>query len=119
MARPTQKQTMSVRHGARCRRREERPSMARIPLFPLETMSAAQRQVYDSIVNGPRGKLEGPLRAALHQPALADKWQALGAELRYRTSLAPRLSELAILITARHWGSQFEWYAHEPHARTA
>jgi 4-carboxymuconolactone decarboxylase len=93
--------------------------MARIPLFPIETMSDAQRQVYDGIVNGPRGKLEGPLRAALHQPVLADKWQALGAELRYRTSLPPRLSELAILITARHWHSQFEWYAHEPHARTA
>ncbi len=93
--------------------------MARIPLFPLEPMTADQRRVYDAIVAGPRGKVEGPLRVALHQPSLADAWQTLGAELRFRTSLAPRLSELVILIVARHWTSQFEWFSHEPIARKA
>jgi 4-carboxymuconolactone decarboxylase len=98
-------------------------AMARIPLFPLEPphgpMTAEQRRVYDAIVAGPRGKVEGPLRVTLHQPTLTDKWQALGAELRFRTSLPPRLSELVILIVARHWTSQFEWYAHAPIARDA
>lgn len=93
--------------------------MARIPLFPLDSMTADQRRIYDAIVAGPRGAVEGPLRVALHQPSLADAWQALGAELRFRTSLAPRLSELVILIVARHWTSQFEWYSHEPIARQA
>ena len=93
--------------------------MARIPLFPLDVMTADQRRVYDAIVAGPRGKVEGPLRVALHAPRLADAWQALGAELRFRTSLPPRLSELVILIVARHWTSQFEWYSHEPIARKA
>lgn len=97
--------------------------MARIPLFPPQNpdvpMTADQRRVYDAIVAGPRGKVEGPLRVVLHQPTLADAWQALGAELRFRTSLAPRLSELVILIVARHWTSQFEWYSHEPIARQA
>jgi 4-carboxymuconolactone decarboxylase len=94
-------------------------AMARIPLFPLQSMTTDQRRVYDGIVAGPRGKVEGPLRVALHQPALADAWQALGAELRFRTGLAPRLSELVILVVARHWTSQFEWYSHEPIARKA
>jgi 4-carboxymuconolactone decarboxylase len=82
-------------------------------------MTPEQRRVYDAVVSGPRGKVEGPLRAALHRPELADKWQQFGAALRYGTTLAPRLSELAILITARAWDSQFEWYAHEPHAARA
>lgn len=91
--------------------------MPRIPLFPLETMTDEQRRVYDAVVSGPRGVVVGPLRAALHRPELADKWQQLGEILRYRTSLPPRLSELAILVTARHWGSQLEWQQHEPAAR--
>lgn len=90
--------------------------MARIPLFPLDEMTDAQRQVYDAVVSGPRGKVVGPLRAALHRPELADKWQQLGEILRYRTSLPPRLSELAILVTARHWNSQLEWQQHQPAA---
>jgi 4-carboxymuconolactone decarboxylase len=91
----------------------------RIPLFPMENMTAEQRQVYDAVVSGPRGKVEGPLRAALHRPELAEKWQQFGAALRYGASLSPRLSELAILVTARAWDSQFEWYAHAPHAARA
>jgi len=87
-------------------------SMPRIPLFPSESMDAAQKAVLDKIVSGPRGRIQGPLRAALHNPELADKWQALGALLRYGTLLPPRLSEIAILVTGRACNSPFEWYAH-------
>lgn len=86
--------------------------MPRISLPTPESMSPAQRQVYDKIVSGPRGKIEGPLRAALYNAELADCWQALGALLRYRTSLPQRLSEIAILVTGRACQSPFEWYAH-------
>jgi 4-carboxymuconolactone decarboxylase len=75
-------------------------------------MDAAQRAVYDKIVTGPRGKIQGPLRAVLHNAELADRWQALGALLRYGTSLPPRLSEIAILVTGRACRSPLEWYAH-------
>ncbi len=75
-------------------------------------MDTAQKAVLDKIVSGPRGKIQGPLRAALYNPELADKWQALGALLRYGTSLPPRLSEIAILVTGRSCRSPFEWYAH-------
>ena len=86
--------------------------MPRISLPTPDTMSPAQRAVYDRIVSGPRGKIQGPLRAALHNAELADKWEPLGALLRYRTSLSPRLSEIAILVTGRACNSPFEWYAH-------
>ena len=86
--------------------------MPRITLPTPEQMDADQRRVYDRIVSGRRGKIQGPLRAALHSAELADRWQALGELLRYNTTLPPRLSELAILMTGRACQSPFEWYAH-------
>jgi 4-carboxymuconolactone decarboxylase len=86
--------------------------MARMQFPEPASMSAEQRAVYDQIVSGPRGKIEGPLRAALVNAELADRWQALGALLRYRTSLTPRQSEVAILVTGRACNSPFEWFAH-------
>jgi 4-carboxymuconolactone decarboxylase len=76
-------------------------------------MTPEQRRVYDAVVSGPRGELKGPLRAALHRPELADKWQQFGELLRYRTSIPATLSELAILVTARHCNSAVEWVIHE------
>jgi 4-carboxymuconolactone decarboxylase len=54
----------------------------------------------------------GPLRAALHHPELADRWQEFGEILRYRTSLPNRLKELAIILTGRHWNCPVEWAIH-------
>jgi 4-carboxymuconolactone decarboxylase len=87
-------------------------TLARIPLPSPDDMTPEQRQVHDAIVKGPRGKLVGPLRAALHRPELAEKWQQLGELLRYRTSLPPQISEIAILVTARRWCCQVEWHVH-------
>ena len=87
-------------------------SLPRISFPAPETMNPEQRAVYDDIVGGRRARLVGPLRAALHNPALADRWQKLGALLRFGTSIAPRQSELAILVTARRWNSQLEWHIH-------
>ncbi|WP_338616683.1 carboxymuconolactone decarboxylase family protein [Achromobacter sp. E1] len=93
--------------------------MSRIPLPTPDTMTDDQKRVYEKIVSGPRGRLVGPLRAALHSPELAERWQALGALLRFGTSLAPRISELAIVVTARRWNSQIEWHIHAQAARAA
>lgn len=91
--------------------------LARIPLPTLETMTAEQRAVYDTITAGPRGAPRGPLLAALHRPELADRWQQFGELLRYRTCMPLQLSEIAILTTARHWNCQLEWHIHEEIAR--
>ncbi|OCX58126.1 carboxymuconolactone decarboxylase [Thioclava sp. SK-1] len=87
--------------------------MGRISFPAPETMSPAQKAVFDEIVSGPRGVLVGPLRAALHNPVLADRWQQLGRVLRFETTLPTPLNELAILITARRWNSLLEWAIHE------
>ncbi len=93
--------------------------MARIPLTTPETMNPAQRKVYDEVVSGPRGQWVGPLRAAIHNPTLAEAWQRFGAVLRFNTSLPARLTELAILVTARRWNSQVEWQIHAQAAARA
>ena len=78
-----------------------------------EDMTDAQRTVYEAIAGGPRGGVRGPFNALLRSPELADRVQKLGEHLRFRSSLAPRLNEFAILITARYWSAQYEWYAHQ------
>lgn len=86
--------------------------MPRIALPGREELSPEQQRVHDGVVSGPRGTIIGPLRAAIHNPELAEKWSALGEVLRFRTALPKRLNELAIIITARRFGSQIEWWVH-------
>jgi 4-carboxymuconolactone decarboxylase len=86
--------------------------MPRIPLFPLDNMTDAQRLAYDKASGGPNGPIRGPTRAVLHNAELADKWRAMGDLLRNGTSLPLRLSELAILATARRWTAQFVFHTH-------
>ena len=91
--------------------------MARLPL--PETLTERQREVLDAITAGPRGGARGPFAALLRSPELCERAQLLGAFCRFGTSLGPRLSELAILVTAREWTAQYEWFAHERLAREA
>jgi 4-carboxymuconolactone decarboxylase len=93
--------------------------MPRIPEFDIEKFSPEQKRVHDAIKSGPRGVVQGPLKVWLQSAELADKAQALGAFCRYGTSLPPRLSELAIIVTGAHWKAGFEWYAHAPLAAKA
>jgi 4-carboxymuconolactone decarboxylase len=75
-------------------------------------MGAEQKRAYDAIVGGPRGGARGPFNALLRSPELADRAQQLGAYVRFGSSLPRALNELAILVTARYWTAQFEWWAH-------
>jgi len=83
------------------------------------SMTADQQRVADAITGGMRGDIPGPLLMWLLRPELADRAQNLGEYARYKTSLAPELSEIAILTVARYWGSEFEWYAHKQIALAA
>ena len=77
--------------------------MTRIKMLTQAEMNDDQRRVYESAVAGRRGHAPAPLIAWLGSPELADRAQKLGEFVRYQTTLPPRLSELAILVTARHW----------------
>jgi 4-carboxymuconolactone decarboxylase len=85
------------------------------PLKP-EELSPAQKAWAEMIAPPPRNAriTNPPYRAYVRNPDLAPKLSALSDYLRWNTSLPPRLSELAILITARQWTAQYEWFAHYP-----
>lgn len=86
----------------------------RFPELLIDGMTPEQRQVADAILSGPRKSLGGPFNAWLRSPAMADRLQALGEQIRFHSSLPARINEFAILITARAWDAKYEWYAHYP-----
>jgi len=87
--------------------------MPRLDLPPEAAMTDAQKAAVAEVVSGLRGRVPAPMIAWLLNPELATRGQKLGELLRYQTTLEPRLSELAILICARHWTSHHEWTAHK------
>ena len=96
----------------------KRPAQ-RLALIDEKDMTKAQRALLESLRAGPRGKSltpRGPFAAWMHAPEFGQLAQALGAHARYNTALPPRLSEFAILCTARLWRAQYEWFAHAPMA---
>ncbi len=91
----------------------------RFPTLKPEEMTSAQKAMADRIVSGPRKSMGGPFNAWLRSPEMADKLQAVGEQVRFHSSLPARVNEFAILITAREWDADYEWYAHYPLALKA
>ena len=91
----------------------------RMAPIPLDKMNPEQRKIADAIMSGPRKGMNGPFNAWLRSPELADRLQKVGEYLRFNTSLDKRLNEMAIIMTAKVWGAQYEWYAHQPLALKA
>ena len=94
----------------------------RLALIDEPSMNDVQRTLLEAIRLGPRGASvtpRGPFAVWMHAPDFGALAQALGGHCRYKTSLSPRLSEFAILCTARLWRAQYEWYAHAPIADKA
>lgn len=100
--------------------------VARLTGFRPGDMSEEQAALYRSISGGPRaagpqlfpltdseGRLRGPFNAMLLSPPVGAALQAVGAAVRYRSSLSDRVREMAVLLVAAHWGSAFEREAHE------
>jgi 4-carboxymuconolactone decarboxylase len=87
--------------------------MARLALPPDDQLTEQQREACAEAVSGIRGRVPAPMIAWLRNPELARRAQRLGELLRYQTTLEPRLSELAILVCARHWTSHYEWTVHK------
>jgi len=84
-----------------------------------EEMTPEQKAMADAVLAGPRASLNGPFNVMLRSPDLGDRLQKVGEYVRFKTSIPPRLNELAILVTARAWTAQYEWYAHYQYAMKA
>jgi 4-carboxymuconolactone decarboxylase len=102
----------------------EPASMTRIPCVRRDELGPEGRQLWDSIVNGrgdqvltADGTLAGPFNAFVTAPDAGRRLSALGATLRFGTSIERRLSEIAIITIGARWQAEFEWWAHAPMAR--
>jgi 4-carboxymuconolactone decarboxylase len=95
-------------------------------------MTSEQKDLYRDILSGPRGQgpravplasgaggLAGPFNAMLYAPPVGHALQELGAAIRFRTELAARVREMAILMVAQVWDSAYERASHEPIGREA
>ncbi|MEK6245266.1 MAG: carboxymuconolactone decarboxylase family protein [Pseudomonadota bacterium] len=92
---------------------------ARFPLLAHQAMTPEQQDLYRRKMVGPWADLRGPFNAFMRSPAMADKALDLGNQIRHGNSLSDRLTELAILVTGRHWSAQYEWWAHYKRAMEA
>lgn len=96
--------------------------LRRFPLLQPDQLSEAQKKLAASIRSGPRANVAGsaanqsvigsPFNVFLRSPEVGEHLQQVGSYIRFKSSLTARLNEFAILITARHWGAQYEWHAH-------
>jgi len=89
----------------------------RLGPIPFTHMTASQQVAAQAVIDGPRGALYGPFVPLIRSPELMSAAQRMGEYLRYRSAIGTRLTELAILVTARQWSQQVEWAIHAPIAR--
>ena len=93
---------------------QDAPANKRFPQLTLEQLTDQQRPLAEDILKVSSIGLAGPYNPLLRSPLLGERVFKLLDYLRFNTSVERRLNELAILIQARRWTSQVEWYAHYP-----
>ena len=102
----------------------------RFPVIQPEQMNAEQKKLFETIISGPRAQnyggeaakrvlSGGPFNAWMRSPEVGMRLQAVGEHIRFKSSIPKHLNELAILVTAREWTSQYEWFAHHALAMKA
>jgi 4-carboxymuconolactone decarboxylase len=91
----------------------------RMPQIPADKMTESQKKAAAEFAEGRGYAVRGPFAAMLRSPEVMLRAKAMGDYLRFKSTIPPRLNELAILITARQWGQNYEWQAHRPLAEKA
>ena len=89
--------------------------MARIPIITLESdLNAEQNRVLEGLLGRRGGRIPGPYRFTLHHPEITEYMHPFGELLRLRSTFPLRLSELAIIVTARMWDCDYVFTSHAP-----
>jgi 4-carboxymuconolactone decarboxylase len=84
----------------------------RMPPIAADKYTDAQRKAAEEFAGGRGYEVRGPFVPLIRSPEVMLRAKAMGDHLRFKSTLAPRLSEMIILITAREWTQQYEWVAH-------
>jgi 4-carboxymuconolactone decarboxylase len=92
---------------------------SRLAVIPPDEYTAGQKNAAAEFLEARKVALFGPFELLLHSPEVLRQARAMGDYLRYRSAIGNRLSELAILVTARAWSQDYEWHVHYPIALEA
>jgi 4-carboxymuconolactone decarboxylase len=91
----------------------------RLPTIPPGQYTPEQKQAAADFETARKVPVFGPFEPLMHSPEVMSQARAMGDYLRYKSSIGNTLSELAILITAREWTQDYEWFVHYPIALKA
>jgi 4-carboxymuconolactone decarboxylase len=95
------------------------PAQQRLPTIPPDQYTADQKKAAEEFLAARKAPVFGPFEPMMHSPEVMNMARAMGDYLRYHSAIGNTLSELAILITAREWSQDYEWYVHYPIALKA
>ena len=85
-----------------------------MPPIPAEKLTPEQKKAAQAFKENRKQDVFGPFVPLSRSPEVMLRTMALGDYLRYRTVFPPKLNEFIILITARQWSQQYEWFVHQP-----
>ncbi len=86
----------------------------RLPTIPPTQYSDEQKQAADEFEKARKRQVFGPFEPLMYSPQVMNQARSMGDYLRYHSAIGNTLSELAILVTAREWTQDYEWYVHYP-----
>ncbi|HAY46807.1 MAG TPA: 4-carboxy muconolactone decarboxylase [Gammaproteobacteria bacterium] len=91
----------------------------RLPVIPPESYNEEQQAAAAVFLEARNAPVFGPFQPLMHSPDVMNLARSMGDYLRYKSALGNTLSELVILITAREWTQDYEWFVHHPIALKA
>ncbi|MDT0356022.1 carboxymuconolactone decarboxylase family protein [Herbaspirillum huttiense F1] len=86
----------------------------RLPVIPPDQYTPEQKKAADEFLAARKVPVFGPFEPLMHSPQVMTQARSMGDYLRYNSAIGNTLSELVILITAREWTQDYEWYVHYP-----
>lgn len=89
-------------------------SQNRLPVIPPENYTAEQQQAAEEFLAARKVAVFGPFQALMYSPQVMNEARAMGDYLRFNSAIGNKLSEVVILVTAREWSQDYEWYLHGP-----
>jgi 4-carboxymuconolactone decarboxylase len=91
----------------------------RLPIIPPQQYNEEQKVAAEEFLEARNVPVFGPFEPLMHSPDVMNQARSMGDYLRYKSALGNTLSELVILITAREWTQDYEWFVHYPIALKA
>ncbi len=91
----------------------------RLPTIAPENYSPAQKKAAEEFLAARKKPVFGPFEPLMYSPEVMTEARSMGDYLRYNSAIGNTLSEFVILITAREWSQDYEWYVHAPIALSA